>query len=592
VIRNSIVAKLWITIVAMVVVVLALLSILLQQFLDNYIYQQQSQQLVRVAESVQTLMSSGQSAGTATGIADKLISLQDSHIRLQTTRNLSGSPSLERVYDSFSSSQKQDFLANEPVVVRVIAKDKNPEHDAAYIYAQIPGSNGIGMIAVSQQMSALHEPITLMRNLILFSVGLSILFTTALAFIVSKNISRPLVQMNKAAEGMALGNFKSQIKVTTIDEVGRLGKTFNGLAAELDKTIQALSMEKEQLTSILSSLTDGVAAADLEGNITLANPPALRRFIALATNTGKSSGPRRLPEDLMMLMVAVVKTRRPITREFMWNGRDIVVTMIPLYESDGEDIRGVVSLQRDVTEERRLDRLRKDFVANVSHELRTPLSMMQGYSEALLDDFGDDYHQRIELTEIIHDEAIRMKRLVNDLLDLAQLESGYFQMNMEDFNMADLSHRVVRKFSALAQEQGVLLSHSLTQKLVLVHGDEDRIEQVLTNLLDNAIRHCRAGDEVALHLQAVEGYARIQIRDTGVGIVQEDLPYIWERFYKADKARTRGDKPGGTGLGLAITRSIVLEHGGDIAVDSTVGVGTVFTVSIPLSDTGKSPAQE
>ncbi len=435
------------------------------------------------------------------------------------------------------------------------------------------------MIGVSQQTSALDAPIALMRNLIIFSVALGILLTTGLAFVLSQNISRPLIEMNEAAARMARGDFKARVRVSTSDEVGKLGHTFNSVAAELDRTIVALQLEKEQLSSILSSLSDGVVAADLTGRITLLNPPAERLLLPLLYSETGSSELKQLPQDLADLMTSVIKTETATTRELQWNGREISVTMTPLYESNGTTLRGIVSVQRNVTEERRLDRLRKDFIANVSHELRTPLSMMQGYTEALMDEFGDDPAVRQELAEIIHDETLRMKRLVNDLLNLAQLESGYFPLTPAPFDLSELLRRVVRKFSTLASEQSVGLSAEVPVERLEIVGDSDRLEQVFTNLIDNAIRHTGEGGTVALRLQPGSDHVEVQVSDTGSGIPPEDLPYIWERFYKADKARTRGRS--GTGLGLAITRHIVLEHGGDILVESQLSVGTTFRVLLP-----------
>jgi two-component system sensor histidine kinase ResE len=256
-------------------------------------------------------------------------------------------------------------------------------------------------------------------------------------------------------------------------------------------------------------------------------------------------------------------------------------------------MRGTLAVLRDVTEEHRLDRLRKDFVANVSHELRTPLSMMQGYAEALLDDISDDPTQRRELTEIIYDETLRMKRLVNDLLNLAQLESGQFQMNRQLVDFAQIMRRIGRKFQALAQDFGVVFELDAPKEELYMFADADRIEQVFTNLLDNAFRHTPEGS-ITFAADIRNRHAYVRVADTGAGISEEDLPFIFERFYKADKARTRSRS--GTGLGLAIARHIVVEHGGDMLVESKIGVGTTFTVVLPVAPeekpTGQLPIKE
>ncbi|MCF8563693.1 cell wall metabolism sensor histidine kinase WalK [Alicyclobacillus tolerans] len=573
-IRNSIVAKLWLTIVAMVIIVLVLLFILLQQFFDNYVYQQQTRELTRLAQSVQVLVQQQHNPGLANKLAQQLAFVQNAKITESVP--YSQNSALNTTYQSFTPQQQQWFKSGQAVIIRGDQLGKS----SVSVYLIIPNKSAPGMVVVTQQMSVLDAPLARMRNLILFAMALGVLLVTGLAFIVSKNLSRPLIQMNRVAEAMARGDFDGTINVLTNDEVGRLGRTFNALANELASTIAALSLETNQLSSILSSLEDGVVAADLEGTITLVNPPGLRRLRSLLLSETGVPELTNLPASMVPLMQSAIDKNGPVVRDARWQGRELTIVVTPLYESGGAKIRGVVYVIRDVTEERRLDRLRKDFIANVSHELRTPLSMMQGYTEALLDEFGDDPQQRRELTEIIHDETLRMRRLVNDLLDLAQLESGQFQMNFAQTNVSALVKRVARKFQTLAAEREIHVITNLQPGPIEVLGDFDRLEQVFTNLLDNAIRHTGSGGTVSVTTQTSAKYAQVVVSDTGSGIPEEDIPYIWERFYKADKARTRGSS--GTGLGLAITRHIVLEHRGDIIVESKTGQGTSFTVSIPL----------
>ncbi|TXK76583.1 hypothetical protein FU659_25365 [Paenibacillus sp. N3.4] len=259
--------------------------------------------------------------------------------------------------------------------------------------------------------------------------------------------------------------------------------------------------------------------------------------------------------------------------------------MTPLYSRD--QVRGAVAVLRDVTEEVLLDKLRKDFVANVSHELRTPLSMLQGYSEALLDDIPSTPEERVELVQVIHDESLRMGRLVRDLLDLARMEAGHLELYFREVEVDSLIKRMHRKFTVLAKERGITLSAVIPeQPLILEHADEDRLEQVMTNLLDNAFRHTGEGARIAIKAEPAvfkdHPAIRIEVSDEGQGIPPGDLPFIFERFYKADKARTRGSS-GGTGLGLAIVKNIVEAHHGSIAAQSTLGQGTTFTLMLPCS---------
>lgn len=573
-IRNSIIAKLWLTIVAMVVLVLALLSILLQQFFDNYVYQQHATALIGTATRVQTLVEQ-KNLPFAEAVAAELAKVQNT--RIQVAVPLSSNSALDAAYHGLTRTEQQLLADGQPVSVRLMTQGG----PSVAVYMMVPAAPQPGLLVVRQRMSVLNEPMDNMRNLILFATALGIVLTTGLAFVVSKNLSRPLILMNDVAESMARGNFDWQINVVTNDEVGRLGHTFNALANELRSTIAALSMEKDQLRSILLSLQDGVIATAPGGAITLANPPAVRRMNSLQLSETGSPGTAILPPTMMKYLNEVVDRRTPVAGEITSQGRYLALTMTPLFGSDGDTLRGAVGVLRDVTEERRLDRLRKDFIANVSHELRTPLSMMQGYTEALQDEFGDDPMQQRELIGIIHDETLRMRRLVNDLLDLAQLESGQFQMNFSTVDAVALVRRVGRKFNALAADRGVSFTVVHPDTTIFVMADPDRIEQVLTNLLDNAIRHTGPEGTVGIEVGTRDKYAKFRVTDTGSGIPEEDIPYIWERFYKADKARTRGSS--GTGLGLSITRHIVIEHAGDIIVESDVGVGTAFTVAIPLA---------
>ncbi|MNZ43284.1 Sensor protein SrrB [compost metagenome] len=260
------------------------------------------------------------------------------------------------------------------------------------------------------------------------------------------------------------------------------------------------------------------------------------------------------------------------------------VHMAPL-TSDGE-FRGAVAVLRDVTEEVRLEKMRRDFVANVSHEIRTPLSMMQGYSEALLDGMATSPEEREELVQVIHDESLRMGRLVRDLLDLARMEAGHTDMVMQPMDFRDLAERVYRKFLVRAKESNIDLKLELESgPLFIQEANEDRLEQVLTNLLDNALRHTHEQGQITISANLKDGKRgrelHVLIKDDGVGIPSDDLPYVFERFYKADKARVRGES-GGTGLGLSIVKNIVDSHHGSIQAESEIGKGTVFHIVLPV----------
>ncbi|MGZ4031159.1 MAG: ATP-binding protein [Tumebacillaceae bacterium] len=581
-IRNSVVAKLWLTIVALFIVVLVLLSIFLEQLFNNYFTKSEEDDLRHRMTHMASIVNEYQP-----DVAQVVIKELANEHQTAVPMYIEGTDDVAKIMSHLSKDELAQIVAGNTVVEQDYAAKWNTtlkRSDKRFWLLQPVIVNGEiqGLLYLEQPISA-NAAMSRVQVLLFFSAGLGILMATGLAFVVSKNLSSPLVQMNKVAEQMATGDFQGKVLVMTTDEVGQLGHTLNQLAYKLEENIDDLEREKEQLTSIITSMTDGVFAADLNGTITLANPPARRYIRAQAlAETGNYTNYTGLPKDLYDMVQAVMKNRQSLVDEVQWQGRVLVVTMVPLYEKDGETLRGVVSVMRDITDERTLDKMRRDFIANVSHELRTPLAMMQGYSEALLDEFGDDPEQRQELTHIILDETHRMRRLVNDLLDLAQLESGQFKMNDEQVDMENLIRRIGRKFATVSHERDVALHVEIdeSQMPMYVQGDTDRLEQVFTNLADNAFRHTPQGGQITVKLTRDDSTVRVAVQDTGEGIPAEDVPFLFERFYKVDKARTRSK--GGTGLGLAITYNIMKNHHGDIIVDSQVGKGTTFNVLLPL----------
>ncbi len=428
------------------------------------------------------------------------------------------------------------------------------------------------------------------KRLFIYTSIIGFLLTTFFAFFLSSVITKPLLALKKAADLITQGKYEIRVEARNSDEIGDLGRSFNHMALELEKTIKDLNHEKEHLGSVLTSMADAVITFDANGWVMLSNPQGQRLLEDWSSidwlEQSSESDVQSLPEPLRHLFDTVAVEAKQINTKIQVRQGVYSVVMTPLYSQ--QDVRGAVAVLRDITEEYRLEKLRKDFVANVSHELRTPIAMLQGYSEALLDDIAASPEERQGLVQVIHDESLRMGRLVKDLLDLAKMEAGHLEMQFAKVNMSQLIQRVHRKFSVMAKEKSIhLLTDIPDEPLIVPHADEDRLEQVLTNLLDNAIRHTSSGKSIQLKSVIAEtlGHGRslmIEVSDEGAGIPREDVPYIFERFYKADKARTRGAK-GGTGLGLAIVKNIIEAHKGSIQVSSTLGEGTTFSIRIPAT---------
>lgn len=405
------------------------------------------------------------------------------------------------------------------------------------------------------------------------------------AFIVgtrlSRRITRPLEDLGHAAERISAGDFAGRAPVAETEELERLGRTFNAMADRLQQTIVEITAERKKLEAIVSGMTDAVVATDRHGRLILLNRAAedllgVDREHALDRPAREVIRGDRLP---VLLEDATVRGR--ITAEELPPGlvgdRVIEVHCAPYRDAGGETI-GAVAVLRDVTELRQSERLRRELTANVSHELRTPLTSIKGFTETLLDGAMREEDTCRRFLTIINSEADRLVKLVDDLLDLSRLESKRATLDLRPVDVGALVAHAVDKLQPLARTGGLTLDlHSLPG--VWVTADRDRLEQVLTNLIDNALKYTPAGGRVQVSVTLDDGDVAVAVSDTGRGIRPEDVPHVFERFYRADRSRTRGS--GGTGLGLAIAKHIVEAHGGRIGVRSQMDEGTTFTFTLP-----------
>ena len=413
--------------------------------------------------------------------------------------------------------------------------------------------------------------------------------TTFFGLFLLTKITQPMQKLIQAANAIRKGKYGTRLDLVTSDEIGELANTFNHMAAELETTIRSLNHEKEHLSSVLRSMSDAVITFDNNGDVILANPPGqeiMKTWQGLQWDEDLEGGGWAadvMPEPLSALYYKTMHEGKDQSADLHVKQGVFEAHMAPLYSEDV--IRGAVVVLRDITEQVKLEKMRTDFIANVSHEIRTPLSMMQGYSEALLDGMAASPEESEELIRVIHEESLRMGRLVKDLLDLTRMEAGHSELICRKMDAGELCERVYRKFAVRAKERDIVLRFDKrNDDLMLESADEDKLEQVLTNLLDNAFRHTPAGKVIGITADRVllqSGLAvKIVISDQGVGIPPDDIPFVFDRFYKADKARVRGESVG-TGIGLAIVKNIVESHKGAISVNSVVGEGTEFTLFIP-----------
>jgi two-component system, OmpR family, sensor histidine kinase ResE len=578
---RSVVGKLWMTILLLVSFVLLILTIMLLEFFEQYHVNEAEKDLTQVANKIARIMDSYGDSELAKSIASEVVDPFTKVLIVEDEEHFWYSPSgyemvelpihflkedplLSKVFTDqrtvtkktdFTSIEVEDYTYNEVIIVGVPIK--STQKSAVFLY---------------QSLYAIEQTTEQTTKLIFLAAGIAFILTTFFAFFLSSRITSPLIRMREAAFLISKGRFDTKLPILTRDEIGELAVALNKMGSQLKLNLDALKHEKEQLFSILSSMADGVITLNRNGAMQISNPPAERFLQAWYYEQGmEETNVTDIPVEIKELFQRVVSFESEQLIELSFQGRSWVIVMSPLY--NGEQIRGAVAVIRDMTEERRLDKLRKDFIANVSHELRTPISMLQGYSEAIIDDIAGTEQEKKEIAQVIYDESLRMGRLVNELLDLARMEAGHIQLQEEQINLEEFIDRVVRKFQGLAKEKLVSLSHSCENCYDSIIFDPDRMEQVFTNLIDNAIRHTEPNGEVNVHVSLSNSGLKVEIQDSGSGIPKEDLPFVFERFYKADKARTRGKT--GTGLGLAIVKNIIEAHKGKI------NEGTTFSILLP-----------
>ena len=584
---RSVVGKLWITILLLVSFVLLILTVLLLEFFENFHVQEIEDDLLNTANRIVQILENHEDPDYTLEISSQLLGQSTKIMIVEENKKIfypiSSSESHEFILDELKKDKELYKVFHDGKTVKkemTLQVSVDEPENKTVIIVGVPlnkNDSSEGVVFVFQSLDAMDDTVRSTTKLIFLSAGVAIVLTTIFAFFLSTRITAPLRKMREAAFEVARGKFDTKVPTPSSDEIGELATAFNQMGRQLKFNMNALSQEKENLASILSSMADGVITINIDGSIFPANPPA-ERFLQNWLHREKNEDLTEVPSELMKLFQLSVELEKAQMGEIHIDAHYWAVIVSPLYNN--KNIRGAVAVLRDMTENRKLEKMKNDFIANVSHELRTPISMLQGYSEAIIDDIAETEEEKKEMAKVIYDESLRMGRLVNELLDLARMESGYLSLNYETVCIENYLLRIVSKFFGLAKEKDITLSAQFDKGDIEWSIDPDRIEQVLTNLIDNSIRHTPPGGHVTvIQYISLDNRLVIQVKDSGTGIAPEDLPFVFERFYKADKARTRGQS--GTGLGLAIVNHIVKAHKGEISVVSALGEGTTFTCKIP-----------
>ena len=413
-------------------------------------------------------------------------------------------------------------------------------------------------------------------QIVMQAMMFGLLAAILLSFLLSKTITTPIERITEGAKSIAEGNFDQDLGVQSSDEIGELTRSFNYMARRLKSTVGEVQGERDKLNTLFLHMSDGVAAFTTDGRLIHMNPAAES---LLGVRMEDDLGFDEMFADLDMPNSDETAMRTFLTSEITRFGRVLSVTLAPYGALDGEG--GVIAVIHDITEQRRLDDARREFVANVSHELRTPLTNIRSYTETLLDAAGDiPLDTEKQFLGVISSESERMARIVTDLLTLSKLDYGRMELRMTRFSLADMLHNVANAMKLTAEDSGHALAVDTPDDLPKIVGDRERIEQVVVNILSNAVKYTPSGGHIRLSARELSGNrVRITVEDDGVGIPAADVPRLFERFYRVDKARSRA--AGGTGLGLAIAKEIVEQHEGKIALASEYGKGTTVTITLP-----------
>jgi two-component system, OmpR family, phosphate regulon sensor histidine kinase PhoR len=431
--------------------------------------------------------------------------------------------------------------------------------------------------------------------------ALILIIGIAVSLLFSRGFVQRIENLKEFSRRVAGGDFSSLHGESGNDELGELAASLNNTAARLSATIQSLTDERNRSAAILRSMAEGVAVVDAQSRLSFCNE-AFARIWSFDSREieGRSAVEVIRQPDVLELIPQALATDKTLLGEISFGGarpRNFSVTVAPItpFETASGSVgsytsasrRGVVIVLHEITELRRLEQMRKDFVANVSHELRTPLTAIQGFAETLLTGALEDKNNNRRFVEIIGNHAARLARLSNDLLKLSQIEAGKLNADFQPVDLKLLVDSGVEAARAAAAQKNLAITTSkLASHLPRIRGDANLLRDVLRNLLDNAIQYTPSGGRVEVSAAINDGFAIVTVSDTGIGIPQSDQPRIFERFYRVDAARSR--EVGGTGLGLSIAKHVVEAHGGKIWVESAVGSGSTFHFSVPLDRSSSS----
>ncbi|MFV8251746.1 cell wall metabolism sensor histidine kinase WalK [Aerococcus urinaeequi] len=446
----------------------------------------------------------------------------------------------------------------------------------------------IGILNVTANLESIYSQIQNIMSLFLIASGISLVFTTGLAVLISSQIINPLQKMRDQTKQIAEGNYSTTLDINSEDEIGQLAESINYLSVRVGDAQDLTEAERQRLDSVLRHMTDGVIATDRRGKITIIND----RSLSILNKTQEEVIGESIIEALDLSERFSFRELFDQHDSILLNyandeGETIIRAEYSVIQRESGFISGLVWVLTDITEHEKIERDRKQFVSNISHELRTPLTSVRSYSEALVDGAIKDEKVAVEFLNVIQTETDRMIRMISDLLHLSRMDAKQQVINRELIIFKDLVNHILDRFDMMLQSEdyegkNYIIKRELMEEEVWVEIDQDKLIQVIDNIMNNAIKYSPDGGTIYVRLMSTHNQLVLSIQDQGLGIPQESIPHLFDRFYRVDKARSRAQ--GGSGLGLSIAKEEIELHNGTIWVNSIENKGTTFFISLPFEE--------
>lgn len=555
---SSVVTKLWFTILMIVTTVLIILSIILSFYFRNFALNSTEDQLEKELMRIENVILSNHTLN----LNDTYLASEENLVIYSDGQFIAGDTEMaQEIYNEIITAEikSSTFIINDinerEYMVKVSDLSEFFESDTAIIKFS--------------DLDALNRSFQTVLIILIISAAILFLLTTFFAFFLISRITKPLIALKNSSFSTAGGNY-NQLKVTSRDEIGELTLAFNKMNNNIKNTISELTHEKNLRETVFSSLTNGIIYFDTSANLVYSNDRGSSYYEMF----------QEYPDELerfKSLILDVVQSDHNHLERMDIEDMHLQISLSPVKSLHEQN--GVTVLIRDITDEFNTEKMRTEFISNVSHELKTPMVMLSGYSEALLDDIVTDPDEVKEMVSIIKDESDRMNKLVNELIIIARMDSDEVLYDIKLQNFRVLLDKMYQRFDYELKENNITLNINSSNDDIDFPFDYDKMNQVFTNLIDNAIRYTKDGDTININITEEDKLVTIEVSDSGSGIKRENLKHIFERFYKVDESRTRGKH--GTGLGLYIVSNIVKKHEGTITVDSEFGKGTTFTITLP-----------